>query len=898
MRRILAFLTVVCVCIGVSDAAVRTTNATSRGNTTSQSRQSVNTQPRNGQESARTVTSRSGTSVQRATVSRNTTNASRTTTSRTASSVSRNATTSARTTQPAARTGVRTTTKSPSRISRAATASQTFGEGYNSCRDAYFTCMDQFCATADDSYRRCICSSRLNEIKQKQRALDDTADQIQNFRDLNLEVIPKTAAEVNAMMTASSGEKSIKKDTSDSAKKLAGISSVLENTKSKSLSTSGTLDIAGDINAIWATTDLASGANIANLTGETLYNAVHSQCADLVASHCESKSTLNMVIAAYGMYIENDCTLLSNALAKQKNTANAAIRETEHDMHNVRLENYNAHNSTSINDCVAKVRANITADNACGTDYVHCLDISGLYLNKTTGEPIYTADFYQLETMVSLTGDILTNQTNRMLVSELNRKRSFAENSLSTCQDLADDVWDEFMRQAITEIYQGQQTRIRKVKDECLEVVNKCYDKQTESLRDFSNTKEQLLLGSQLELSEQLCQEKLSACSNLYGGGSSGLQELIATMYNITNQKIAQNCLTTLQEYATTLCAVPASDTLHSYPYACRVYAPGEQKYALLWQCQNKTQNKNTNTLMSNNNGSSSTGNDYTQPADPDNLGGANSCSARNNNSNDYIPNVNSGEYYCPTYKMYNSCKSGYYLSNCDEDPCVLEQATPTIGNFCKQCPSDAYCPGGTSCPIHTYTSCYSGYYLSDCTGSFDQASQATPTPGTRNRCIPCSSDLNCTGGTNCPTKKESYDDSTDDVGDTTCGDDYVGSLYQKIVGYALQACERPSKIDSSTDTTAKTPISASVLQDVNATMDSIRVSMSNALQTECERLGGYWVATQYQEQTEDEPTSGKNIQLYDRFYQETSANKKWGYCADPTAAGSYYGSTQSNDGE
>ncbi len=682
--------------------------------------------------------------------------------------------------------------------------------------------MDQFCATANDTYRRCICSSRLNEIKTKQRALGDAADQIQDFKDLNIEVIPKTAAEVNAMLSATSGEiaASRAKDTSDSANKLAGISAVLSGTKSKSLSTAGTLDIAGDINAIWATTDLASGANIANLTGETLYNAVHSQCANLVAEHCESTSTLNMVIAAYGMYIENDCTQLSNALGKQKTAANATIRETEREMNVARLENYNAHNSTSINDCVARVRADITADNVCGTDYVHCLDVSGLYLNKTTGEPIYTADFYQLETMVSLSGDILTNQTNRMLVTELNRKRAFAETSLSTCQDLADDVWDEFMRQAITEIYQGQQTRIRNVKDECLDVVNKCYDSQTNSLRDFSNTKEQLLLGSQLELSEQLCQEKLSACSNLYGGGSAGMQELINTMRNITSQKIAQNCLTTLQEYVSNICAVPPSDTAHSYPYACRVYAPGEQKYAMNWKCQNKTLNQNKMQIYGNNNNDDNSG-----------------------DSGD-TPSTTVGGYSCPAYKMYTSCNAGYYMSNCADG---LTDATPAAGNACLKCPDNYTCSGGTSCPVPNQPE---------------------------------------------PTEEEDTEEAIN------CGDDYVGSLYQKVVTYAIQACMRPSVKDEIGKDTTVTPISASVLQDVNATMDSVRTSMSNALKTECERLGGYWVATGYVEkENETDQTTGANIDLYQRFYDETGANKKWGYCANPDKAATYYGNTtQSNN--
>ena len=863
MRRILPFLAVWFLCIGGADAAARaTTKTNARGNNTvvvaqSQTRSTAsrgnavtNTTRNSGTTTTRNVTTRSNDSVQRATVSRKPApqTISRTTTQRT--TTTRPGTTTQTTVKKSGTSGTRSATKSTSKtnVSRAATTgaktnmaragamTQSYSAGYNSCHDAYFTCMDQFCATANDTYRRCICSSRLTEIKKKQLALSDAADQIQDFQDLNIEAIPKTAAEVNAMVTASRGEyaATTSKDTSNSAQQLEGISTVLASTKARSLSTSGTLDIAGDINAIWATTDLASGVNLANLTGEALYNAVHSQCADLVSDQCGNASTFNMVISAYAMYIENDCSLLANTLDKQKNNTQGTIRETERQMQTARLENYNAHNSTSINDCVAKVRTDITADTACGDNYVHCLDISGLYLNKVTGEPIYSSNFYQLEKMVSLSGDVLTNQTNRMLVAELNRMRVFAEGSLSTCQDLADEVWDEFMRQSITEIYQGQHTRIRQVKDECLDVVNKCYDSQTASLRDFTNTKEQLLLGSQLELSEQLCREKLSTCSNLYGGGTAGMQQLIDTMlHDITSQKISQDCLNTLKDYVHTMCAVPSNDTLHLYPYACRVYAPGERQYATIWQCQNQPVNRRQQLSYG---------------------------SAIHAADAKYSKDVRSG-YVCNVYENENArplqttgyavkyieCYQNSYLSDCD-------------------------LPGREDC-----TDFYATGELAEMQGS---ACGAGPSVG--NACLPCPAGATCPGNGYCPISKTM---------DDTCSD-YVGSLYQSVTRYAMQTCMRPSETDSVTDGTS-TPISDEVLQAVNTTMDSVRSEMSASLKTECERLGGYWVATPYQETTQqNQNTSASNLTIWPRFYNETGANKKWGYCADPTAAANYYGNT------
>ena len=821
MRKVIYLITALFIGIGTVDAAVRDANSPSRQTTKSTiSRGTNNTQ----QNTTARIASRN-TVARTATTAR--TNTRPATTARTAktSITARNATSNTIVRGAISNTNygnVRAATR-PARATLTMNTmhSNTFGTGYNTCRDAYFTCMDQFCSTANDTYRRCACSSKLGEVQSRERALSNAADQLSDFHNLNMAVIDKTAAEVTAMTTATTGEftQSISKDNSANASALAGISDVLSKTKNKSLSTQGTLDIAGNINEIWSTSDLAGGTNIANLTGEALYNAVHAQCSQMVIDKCPDQTTQNMVVSAYGMYIENDCSLIISELDKKLTNANKTIRDSEREMNLARLENYNAHNSTSINDCIAQVRVDITANTVCGPDYVHCLDITGRYLNIETGEPIYSPNFYQLESQVSLSGDILTNETNRLLVAELNKKRNYATRGLDTCRDIADAVWDEFMRQAITEIYQGQQERIRNVKNECLDVVNKCYDTQSQSLKDFSNIKEQMLLGSRLELSEQMCREKLDACSNLYGGGSHGMAELITAMHDITSQQIAKDCQTTLFAYARDLCAVPSNDSLHAYPFACRVYAPGEQIYASIYACNIQTQNDRA--------GYDNTPNDTT---DNDNTGGDTGGDGNSGNNNQSV-----GGYSCPTYKRYASCNPGYYLAfNGKYNP------EPKVGNTCAQCPDGYTCPGGTDAPI------------------VDPNASVVAVRG-------------------------------------MCGDDYVGSLYHKLARYAMQACVRPSESDRALPQT--------VLQDINVVMDQIRNDMSNSLSAECERLGGTWVDTVWIDKVENKTccangacTTGDGVTeftdgchdttgdpLFKKFYTETSANTKWGYCAETT---------------
>lgn len=502
--------------------------------------------------------------------------------------------------------------------------SSVFGTGYNGCRDAYFTCMDQFCAKKDEKYRRCVCSNKLKEIQEKEFALFQTSEHLQDFHNLNLDVISKTKNEVKAMVSASAGEKALEKtkDTSASASKLEDVTSTLNSTKKNSLSNKDTLDFIENLTGDFGDDELGFSmkSDIMNLSGDKLYNAVHMQCLNFVKNRCNNQATVNMVTSAYGMNIENDCSNILANMDKKIVEAERQVKKTEKEVNDERTKLYKSQNATAVNECIAQVRKDITDEKVCGKDYIHCLDFTGRYLDFKTGEPIYTPNFAEFINYLDLTGDFIKNSANALVVSSMNSKRDYAERGLSTCRDISNDVWNEFLKQSITEIYQQNNQRIDKVKSECLDIINNCLDTQTGNLKDFANIKDKSIFGMNIETAEKLCKSKIDTCQNIYNYKNNketvkiekddigqDMTESKCKKMNKNNnckwsnnvcectnkkrsyindyskkigdQKVIKECKKLLEDFVNKICNVSPTEKGYKIPYGCRSYSIGNIKY-------------------------------------------------------------------------------------------------------------------------------------------------------------------------------------------------------------------------------------------------------------------------------------------------------------------------------
>jgi hypothetical protein len=506
------------------------------------------------------------------------------------------------------RGGVRSATNSVAGISRAATTARAtavfndlskIGSGYAACRESYATCMDQMCANANDTYRRCFCSDKFLKFRNVEESLDEAMIMLQQFQDNNLEVVDKTAAEVNAMYSASIGEAAIKRDTSASAKLLDDITKLLSGGGSNSTTSNMNnsigildLDFSVDFDDVWSDGGFSlfdtGNQDLSTLEGTALFNAAQRQCTRLSQNMCENNAVFTMSRSSYNILITQDCNTYEKALNKKKETVAQAVRTAEKYLREARLEEYRAHNSMDVNECLTKVRTAMLSDTACGENYKRCLDPTRRYINPATGEPIdnYRPWFFQLDGLIKL-GDMGSDilRDNSDFDKFLEGYRSYVSTQLDTCRSIADFVWNEFKRNAIVEIAQAQANKVEEVKSECVDTIAECYDTQSQSLINLGSKKTATTAGALGRYTAKgMCQERVTACAALYSRGENcqfdaqghlkseadkcGLTSLINYVNVVDDLMVVEKCKTAVDEYLKDLCT--PDDGTYEYPYNCK----------------------------------------------------------------------------------------------------------------------------------------------------------------------------------------------------------------------------------------------------------------------------------------------------------------------------------------
>lgn len=569
-------------------AAMRgiTSNSTS-GNTRAGAKAGTTTRPAPQREDAR------NTAAPSKTVAARTTSKSRTTTTQTGGArttqntghvVSRKAsTTAARTvaTRPAARNATRrpaaTTrgalTTAAKRKPRSAVRAATTESGvrtteYQKCREIYYDCMDEFCANKDSSLRRCACSARASEFDSVKQQMSRVEDKMLDFNQ-RLLMVNMDAKDVEAINTASIGENAYyeSRDKTKSQQALNEISKKLNKTFGEDASGNTALaPISMSLNAESAfdSVDALLGANTTTKTGAALYNAALPICREMAAEVC-TDDEFALATSGYQMQIEQDCNTVFKAYQSQVDQARTKVFESGALLDISRLDAYQSRNSDDILTCKKKMLDLLTDTGVCGQNMERCLDLTGRYIDPSTGKAFLTISLADLDTLIARpdSGQTWTSvNAGSAFLTYLNGKKTYLESATKNCQDVADQVWSGFIEDALAQIKLAQGAKLQEIRESCTTLTTECMINASESITEFDARALSTFGIAATRTAVTMCTDVQNACGALLAadGGESWATGMRDTNTLKSYESILSSCNLVGQECIIQACRSTAGN--------------------------------------------------------------------------------------------------------------------------------------------------------------------------------------------------------------------------------------------------------------------------------------------------------------------------------------------------
>lgn len=524
-------------------------NSENRGDTAN-STQSVSARTTSNVQSRATTTGAAvSTSAARTAARTAVSTAARTAAGQSSSASHTSATARSATTPSRATTTARTATTG-NRISRSAlTREEVMTNTYTNCRDIYYSCMDEFCANKDTQLKRCACSSRVNEFDSVKKQLSNVEEKMLDFNQRLLTVnMDKEDAE--ALYKATEGELAFSQaDTSDSKKLLDEIANKLNTSfDSSNFDTSlSALSWSLNADAAFDNVDSLMGASTTSKTGTALYSAALPVCREMALEVC-TEDELELAVSGYQMSIEQDCNTVAKSYQTQTDQAREKIREGSALLDMSRLDIYQKRNSDDILTCKKKMLTMLTDSTVCGTNLSKCLDTSGRYIDPSTGEAFLTVELANL-------GNLITRPTsdqtwtsapgNEVFVSFLNSKKKFLEPAMENCQDIADNVWDAFIEDALAQIKLAQESKLEEMRQSCTTLTTQCLADTAESLADFDARALSTFGVAADKTVNAMCSDVRTACTALLettGGDTDWVSGMTEIATDTTYDTIIQTC--------------------------------------------------------------------------------------------------------------------------------------------------------------------------------------------------------------------------------------------------------------------------------------------------------------------------------------------------------------------
>lgn len=427
---------------------------------------------------------------------------------------------------------------------------------YTNCKNVYYECMDEFCANKDADLRRCACSTRIHEFDNIKKQLNDAEDKMLDFNQ-RLLTVGLDKEDATAINVATDGELAFQKtDKSESEKLLQKITNSLNlSSDSKMNNDLSAISLSLDFDNAWNDIDAMSGISTTSKSGTQLYNAAHPICIEMAKEVCNDEE-IEIVQNGYKLAIEQDCNTVSKSYTTKYNKAMEKIHESGALLDMARLNIYQQRNSDDTLTCKKKILEQLSDESVCGENLYKCLDMTGQYIDPSTGDAFLSGDLYNLANLLhepDAGEKWSTVGQNEKFVNFLNSKKAFLEPAIEQCQDISDMIWKDFIDDALSQIKLAQNSKLEEIKQSCITLISECRTSTLTDLSDFDARAISTFAVMADKTANKICADVQNSCVALMDNigtsqdWSTGITQIAADLsYNTiieTCKNIGQECI-------------------------------------------------------------------------------------------------------------------------------------------------------------------------------------------------------------------------------------------------------------------------------------------------------------------------------------------------------------------
>ena len=390
--------------------------------------------------------------------------------------------------------------------------------------------MDEFCANKDAQLKRCACSSRINEFDSVKKQLATVEDKMLDFNQ-KLLTVSMEKEDAAALNIATEGETAFlsTKDNTKSKQTLDAIAKKLNSSFDSSNFDDNNLQVLSwslDIDSAFDNVDSLMGASTTSKSGTALYSAALPVCRQMAAEVCND-TDVSLAEGGYQALIEQDCNTVAKTYKTQTAQARSKVKEGSALLDMSRLDVYQKRNSDDILTCKKKMLDMLTDSTVCGDELGKCLDVTGQYINPTTGEVFLTPQLVNLTTLLSRPDDNATWSTtakNGTFVNFLNSKKKFLQPAMEHCQNIADSVWDSFIEDALAQIKLAQDKKLDSVRQSCTVLTAQCLADASATITKFDSRALSTFGIAADKTANVMCADVINSCTALLNLTNDGEQ--------------------------------------------------------------------------------------------------------------------------------------------------------------------------------------------------------------------------------------------------------------------------------------------------------------------------------------------------------------------------------------